>query len=1222
MSWWNRFNRQLNSKNQRRLLRATTYTLGMLRSRMIVAAVVVVGVTVAIFTLPAPRAAAELEPIRYGKDVRPILSDRCFQCHGPDGEQRQANLRLDLAEEATKSRPKGAAIVPGNAAASPLFKRITSDDPKFSMPPPDSNKHALDAGQREIIRRWIDDGAHYESHWAFSPPTRAAVPTPKDAHWGSNEIDRFLLARMERAGVAASAPADHATLVRRLFLDLTGLPPTPQEIADFVGDTAPDARAKLIDRLMSQEPFVSRYAERMTVPWLDVARYADTSGIHMDAGRSIWLWRDWVIDAYRTNKPYDQFIVEQLAGDLMKDATPSQVIASGFNRNHVTSDEGGAIDEEYRLEYAVDRVATTSAAFMGLSVQCARCHDHKFDPVTTEDFYAMIAFFNSNEEPGIYTQSTDPLRSLEPALDMPTAAQTAQLAEIQRSLVALTAERDTPSPQEASEFDAYRTNLSAGTDLQWMPATTIAARSTHGSVLTIQPDGSVLVSGENPKNDEHIITLETDATDLRVVALEVLTDPSLPRGRAGRAPNGNATLDSIEIEAISKADPTKTERIKLDWAWADLEQPDGDYRVTNALTNHDDRVWAIDAHQKDGNRIAVFASTKSFGFAGGTQLRVTLGYISPYDQHALGRVRLSLATATDSLMERLPATSSAWYIAGPWMTEPGQNPYEIVRGPEASPVFNRQEKWGDFSWRYAPGVIDEQLVSLAQGTDSEYVARQIYSPTARELEISFGSDDGMVIYVNGVKVHEARVERSLSADQERVKIPLNAGENIMVCKIVNTGGPAGFYQRVIPAPHTMARGTIPLVLPESYTREEVRTAARDAWRKDGSPRVRELSEKIAQTEKSKALVSEQIPRTMVMKEAAMPRKTFVLKRGSYDQPDQDRPVTRAIPKFLGTLSDEMPANRLGLAQWLVSPQNPLTARVTINRLWEQFFGRGIVRTENDFGFQGEWPTHPELLDWLATEFRESGWDIQHMIRLMLNSDAYAQSSRVRPDIAEFDPDDRLLSWYPRQRLSAEQIRDQALYVSGLLRERVGGPSVKSYQPDGLWQEVAMPTSNTRTYQRGKDDDLWRRSLYTYWKRAAPPPSLLTFDAPTREYCVTRRMTTNTPLQALVLWNDGQFVEAARNMAARILQGSSTDSQRLTDLFESCTGQRPSATTIQHLLTTLQANRARYENNTEDAKKFISIGDSPQNDQLDSRELAAWTLLTNAIFSSDATLVKD
>ncbi|MSQ90207.1 MAG: DUF1553 domain-containing protein [Phycisphaerales bacterium] len=1194
----------------------------MYAARWLVIGGVGAGIVVAITTLPVPSAAAPPEPIRYGRDVRPILADRCFICHGPDLAQRKGELRLDSFDEATKGRKSGAAIVAGDARKSLVWQKVTATDPGERMPPPDSSKHALDASQCEIIKRWIDEGAGYEPHWAFTPPLRPAAPQLKDRSWGANDIDQFILANLEKSGFAPSPAADRATLCRRIFLDLTGLPPTETELDAFAADPSDDARAKLIDRLLTQEPYRSRYAERMSVPWLDVARFADTSGIHMDAGRSIWLYRDWVLDAFRSNKPYDQFVIEQLAGDLIPGATTDQIVASGFNRNHVTSDEGGAINEEYLLEYAVDRVATTSSAFLGLSMQCARCHDHKFDPISTEDFYSVLAFFNSVEEPGVYTQVPDAERSLEPFVETPTEPQREQLTQLDQSIATILAARDLPAADEEQAFAAYSAALVSQGDLTWVAATTIAAESTNGATLTIQPDGSVLASGLNPADDQHILTLTTPASDLRLIALEAMTDPSLAAGRVGRAQNGNAVLDSISVEAISVVDPTQTQRIALAWAWADAEQANDDFRAINALVPDEGRRWAVGSHTKEGTRLAVFAAIEPFGFVGGTTLRVTLNSSSPYGQHVFGRVRLSLAQVSDALMAKLPEATSAWYIAGPWMTQVGVNAYDIARGPEGARRFSRGETWGEFGWRYAPAVIDSTLVSLAQGEGTEYLARQIFAPSARELELSLGSDDGIQVFLNGARVHEARVDRAVKPDQEVVNLALNAGENLLVCKVVNTGGIGGFYHRARAEAGAMTREMVPLVLPTPYTRDESRTEARTAWRTSASPRFRELSESLAKAQQERALVTKQIPHTMVMKDRMVPTETFVLKRGVYDQPDHSRPVARAIPSALGSLKQDQPANRLGLAQWITSNENPLMARVVVNRLWEQFFGRGIVRTENDFGLQGEWPTNPELLDWLAVEFSSSGWDLQHIIRLIMASDTYAQSSRHRIDIAAVDPDNRLLSWYPRQRLAAEQIRDQGLFVAGILKEKFGGPSVKPYQPEGLWQEVAMPQSNTRVYERGMNDDLWRRSLYTYWKRASPPPAMLTLDAPTREYCATRRLTTNTPLQALVLWNDEQFVEAARHAAERVLRDAPDDSQRLALLYLRCTGERPTAERLTALAATLAANRARYVTDIEDANQLLAVGESPSPSAEESPEIAAWTLVANAILCSDASLVKD
>ncbi len=1190
--------------------------------RWFVLAAVGIGVAVAIRTPPTPTTTSAAESIHYGRDVRPILSDRCFLCHGPDPKARKGDLRLDSFADATRQRSDGAPIVAGDSRKSLVWQRISSTDPSEVMPPAESTKHALNAQQRETIRKWIDAGAQYESHWAFTPPVQPTPPEVTDGAWSVNAIDRFIHARLANDGIAPSSPADRATLCRRIFFDLTGLPPTEQELDGFAADTQPDAQSRLIDQLLTQEPYKSRYAERMAVPWLDVARFADTSGIHMDAGRSIWLYRDWVLDAFRSNKPYDQFVIEQLAGDLIPQATTEQIVASGFNRNHVTSDEGGAINEEYLLEYAVDRVATTSSAFLGLSMQCARCHDHKFDPVSTQDFYSMLAFFNSNEEPGIYSQVPDAERSLEPFIETPTAAQREELAQLDQSISAMTAERDLPAPDEAQAYLDYCTTTVAASDIVWVEALPIAASSANGATLTIEPDRSVVARGTNPAVDRHTITLSTDSTNLRMIALELLTDATLPEGRVGRAPNGNAVLDAITVEAISKADPSVHTAIPLAWSWGDVEQSNGDFHSVNALTADEGRQWAVDSHMQPGSRVALFAAIDPFGFVGGTELRVTLHYGSPYAQHIFGRVRLSLAEVSDALMARLPEATSGWYIAGPWLTQVGTDGYELARGPETAQQFSRAQTWGEFGWRHAPAVLEAELVGLAQGMSTEYLARQIYSPSARDLELALGSDDGIQIYLNGAVVRDVRGERAVKPDQERVILPLRAGENLLVCKVINTGGLGGFYHRVQRAIGTMTRAMIPIALPASMTREATRTAARTAWRASASPRYAAITESLAKAIAQRALVTSQVPHTMVMKDRAMATETFVLKRGAYDQPDRDQPVKRAIPAALGMLRDDQPANRLGLAQWIASDKNPLLARVVVNRLWEQFFGRGIVRTENDFGLQGEWPTNPELLDWLAVDFQSHGWDLQRMIRAILSSATYAQSSRLRPDVAQRDPENRLLSWYPRQRLAAEQIRDQGLFVAGILKEKFGGPSVKPYQPEGLWQEVAMPQSNTRIYSQGMNDDLWRRSIYTYWKRASPPPAMLTLDAPTREYCSTRRLTTNTPLQALVLWNDEQFVEAARHAAARVLNESGDDAHRLSLLYVRCTGKQPSHLQLEALTRTLNANRQRYRTSVEEAQMLLAVGESPSPSAEDSPEIAAWTLVANAILCSDPSIVKD
>ncbi len=1167
--------------------------------------------------------AATLEPIRYGRDIRPILSDRCFLCHGPDRAKQQAGLRLDSFEDATAARKNRPAIVPGKPNDSELLSRIAEHDPAKVMPTPESAKRPISEHERELLTRWIAEGAAYESHWAFTPPLAHAPPVVVNAAWPRNDIDRFMLASMERVGVKPSEQASDEDLVRRVYLDLTGLPPTPSETDAYLADASDDRYEQLVDQLMTVEPYASRHAERMSVPWLDIARYADTSGIHMDAGRQMWLWRDWVLNAFRTNMPYDQFIIEQLAGDLIPSASIDQIVASGFNRAHVTSDEGGAIDAEYRLEYAVDRVNTTGAAFLGLSVGCARCHDHKFDPVTTEDFYSLIAFFNSNEEPGIYSQAPDANRALEPFVEVPRKEDAPRLSVLVEAEKAARVEQSSAGASEAADLAAYVADVRAG----FTPVATRveSAMSRGGAVMTVQADGSVLVSGANPASDEHVITLHTDARDMRLLMLEAMTDASHTDNRVGRAPNGNAVLDAISVEAVSIADPTQSRTIELTWAWADYEQENGDYRVVNALTKGEGRQWAVRSHEVPGSRTALFAAKEPFGFEGGTALRVTLNYDSSYAQHIFGRVRVTPLQASDAALALLPEASSAWYIAGPFFAE-ASVAYGSDFGPEKEVRFARAAKFGTVGasaeWRHAPGVLEAQSVGLAASPGAEFIARQIYSPDARTIELSFGSDDGLVLFHNGVKIHENKTDRAVAPDQDRVTMTLVPGENLLVCKVVNTGGQAGFYHRAIVRDGVWDRAMVALVAPEGKIRAEAAEEAKNGWRTRFSPTFVAAAAKIDAIAAERAKLLATTPRTMVMKETAMPRETFVYTRGAYDHPDTARPVQRAVPKILGSLAADAPRNRLGLAQWLVSAENPLTARVTVNRVWETLFGNGITRTSDDFGLQGEWPTHAELLDSLSVKLREGGWNLRALVRDIVTSATYRQSSRVRSELALTDPSNRLLSYYPRQRLSAEQIRDGALYAAGLLKEQLGGPSVKPYQPDGLWQETAMLGSNTREYAQGAGDDLWRRSLYTYWKRASPPPTMLTFDAPTREFCSTRRIVTNTPLQALALWNDPQFVEAARFAAARTLRESSDDRARIELLYRRATGVHPSDNARMLMEAVLAENRARYQAAPSDAMQLLSVGSSARVEDLDAAELAAWTMLANAVLTSDATIVKD
>ncbi len=1207
--------------------------------------------------------AAAAEPLRYDRDIRPILADRCFRCHGPDERARQGELRLDLFAGATLDRGGYAAVVPGSHVESELWRRVTHADPEERMPPAKSNRRPLSAAEVALVERWIDEGARYEPHWSFVPPARPPEPAVGDEAWCRNPIDRFVRERLEHEGVEPSPPAGPETLLRRVFLDLTGLPPTPEELEQFLADSGADASAgdvpgaayeRWVRRLLTEEPYRTRHAERMATPWLDQSRYADTCGIHMDAGRQMWLWRDWVLEAYRSNMPFDRFLTEQLAGDLLPGATEAQKIASGFNRNHVTTDEGGAIAEEYLVEYAVDRAATTGSVFLGLTLGCARCHEHKFDPIGQEEFYRFYSFFNSIEEPGLYSQLPDPERAFEPFLVVPTEEQTAGMAELRAAREREEEELDRPVPGEDEIRQVFFAELLEQSGVAWEEDAVVLAESAGGAALAVQPDGSVLATGANPDQDEHALTLRTQGTGLRLLLVEALTDPSLAAGddaapvadgtgegdphgtgRVGRAPNGNAVLSGISAEAVSLADRSRRVPLAVTWAWADHEQDgESEFGVVNAL-DPDPLGWAVDGHRREGGRAALFLAAEPFGFEGGTEVVVRLAYRSQYAQHALGRVRLSLGHIGSSGLDALPAAASDWLFAGPFPDEAPGAGYRRSFGPESDAGLDRARNFGfgNQSWRFDPEIADGKPNPLPSGVNVTYVGRRLFVPTARTVRVSLGTDDGYRLFLDGLELASREVDRALEADQEELEVALPAGTHVLVLAVVNTGGEAGFYWRAEPREQELAGDLVAAFLPESARWPEL-TARRDrGWRLAFSPEYRARTEKIEALGQELAALEAALPRTMVMQELAEPRETYLLMRGAYDRPDRERPVTRGVPAVLGQLPEGAPPDRLGLAQWMTAPENPLVARVAVNRLWELVFGEGLVRTSEDFGHQGEWPSHPELLDWLAVEFRESGWDVQHLLELLVTSSTYRQGSRARPELAERDPGNRWLAFFPRKRLEAEALRDQALFLAGLLVERLGGPSVKPYQPEGLWQEVAMTQSNTREYEVGEGDELWRRSLYTYWKRACPPPSLMTFDAPTREFCTIRRASTNTPLQALVLWNDEQFVEAARALAVRTLdtrtlaappsspEAALDDRTRLSQLFRRCTGRGPDGEELEALAEGLAGFRERYRLAPEDAAGLLEVGEAANPAELDPAELAAWTLVASAVLNLDAVLTR-
>ncbi|MBK8096645.1 MAG: DUF1549 domain-containing protein [Planctomycetes bacterium] len=910
------------------------------------------------------------DPVRYDRDIRPILADRCFKCHGPDPATREAKLRLDVRDDALAARDGTAAIVPGDPDASELIRRVEHADPDEVMPPKKSDKRPLTADDKALLRRWIQEGAHYEAHWSFVPPVRPTPPAAPAGYPVHNEVDRFLAANLARHGVPTSPPADQATLCRRVFLTLTGLPPTPEELQAFTNDSRPDAYERLVDRLLNEEPWRSRFAERFASQWLDAARYADTSGIHMDAGRQIWPWRDWVLRALRDDLPFDRFVTEQIAGDLLPNATQDQIIASGFHRNHVTTDEGGAIDEEYRVEYAVDRTATTGSVLLGLTLGCARCHEHKYDPITHDDFYRVYAFFNTNDEPGLYSQIPDANRALEPFLTVATPELQQQITGVQQELATAREQLAATDPEETAKIRTFLDGLVTECGLAWTTPPVTRATSDGGATQQVQSDGSVLASGANPARDVVRLRLRTEATDQRLLCLEALTDASLPGGKVGRAPNGNAVLQSIEVTAVSTVDPEQRQPVRLAWAWADIEQADGDYKVVNALANDDNRGWAVAAHQRPpGPRRALFLAEQPFGFAGGTELEVALHYDSVYAEHAFGRVRVSISGLAEAGLARLPEALSGWYLAAPF---PGPDPYETAHGPEL-PGVDLKQSFGKVKWRHQDRFAEGKVNGgLPEGAVVNYVATRVFAPTARTRKASLGSDDGFQLYVNGQRVAENRVDRGVAADQDRADVPLPAGHSLLVMKVINTGGAGGFYLRREPRDGELS-GDLPLALLPGPAQDEATTAALTlAWRLRFSPDYARRKEAVTGLEQRLRDLENQQPKTMVMKEAATPRQTYVLLRGEYDKPDTNRPMS---PSCRRRWARCRPAHRQpppALRTGSTPTGQPAAGAGAVNRLWEFVFGVGIVRTSEDFGLQGEWPSHPELVDWLALELRDHG----------------------------------------------------------------------------------------------------------------------------------------------------------------------------------------------------------------------------------------------------------
>ncbi|MEX2111687.1 MAG: DUF1553 domain-containing protein [Pirellulales bacterium] len=1028
------------------------------------------------------------ETIGYNRDVRSILADNCFACHGPDSAARKADLRLDQRDAAIEM----GAIAPGKPDESELIARITSDDPELRMPPATTHK-TVTPEQVEVLKQWIAAGAEYQPHWSFIAPVRPAVPEVQDKAWPRSPLDHFILARLEAEGLAPAPEADRRTLARRASLDLTGLPPEPAVVEAFVNDTSPDAYEHYVDHLLS----LPAWGEHRGRYWLDVARYADTHGIHFDNFREMWSYRDWVIEAFNRNIPFSQFTIEQLAGDLLSDRTLDQVIASGFNRCNMTTNEGGVIADEYLVLYTRDRTETTSQVWLGMTTGCAVCHDHKFDPFTQREFYELAAFFNNTTQGAMDGN----IKDTPPIVMVPPDDNRREWDELKIQVADAGQQVDARRASGRADFDGW---------LAASPASTVETKVTSqglcfhaplndnaGNVLTFSVDGqprSVTVEGQ-PQWDEGITAPK---------ALKTQAETLFEVNDAGNFEKDQAFTCSVRVKVPKK-----------------------------------DLTGAVLSRMDDGN-----------GYRG-------------------------------------------WDI---WLND----------GRPATHVIHQ---WPDDAMK----VIGKTPLE----PDRWYTITVTYE--------AGGNADSVKIYLDGQQ-QEVEVATNSLKNSIRTEVPLklaqrNSGARLNDIVLQDLR----IYDRALPATevadlNSAARMAFLVAKPpEGRTPSEVDELF-GWWLKTIDATHQQLTARKQQLEAREAEIKSQSTIAHVMQEKQDEAMAFILFRGEYDKRRDE--VKADTPDIMPAFPADLPKNRLGLAQWLLRPDHPLTARVTVNRFWQEVFGAGLVRTAGDFGVAGQLPSHPELLDWLAIEFREDGWDVKRFFKLLVMSATYRQSAAVTPEKLEKDVSNRLLSRGPRFRMDAEAVRDYALASSGLLTPRLGGPSVRPYQPPGVWEAVAMIGSNTRDYKQDAGEDLYRRSLYTFWKRAAPPASMDIFNAPNREVCSVQRERTNTPLQALVTLNDPQFVEAARHLAQRALRECGGDDNARIDfiaqrlLARSFTDQeRPIvADSLAKLLS-------YYREHGDDAQKLIATGEAQPDASLDPATLAGWTMLTNELMNLDEVLTK-
>ncbi|MDB6041068.1 MAG: putative rane protein [Verrucomicrobiales bacterium] len=991
-------------------------------------------------------------PMDYARDIKPIFESRCYDCHG--AKKQKNGLRLDLKEAALRGGDEGKPEwIPGKSGESRIIARVTSTDPDEVMPPKGDH---LTTDQIKTLRQWIDEGAIWpesaaevpaKKHWAYLPPVKAPLPGVQDPAWSKNPIDRFVLVRLQKEGLKPSAHADAPALLRRMSLDLTGLPPTLEEADRFLADATPEAYSKMIEHYLASP----QYGENWARLWLDLARYADSHGYEKDPGRKMWPYRDWVINALNQNMKFDQFTIEQIAGDLLPNATESQKVASGFHRNTMFNTEGGVDKEQSRMETIVDRVNTTATVWLGSTLNCAQCHTHKYDPFTIKEYYRFMAYFNNCDEP---------------QLEVPSKEQAAKRAELQPEVARLEKVLETPTPQLEAEQASWEYKT-ATVQPHWIPLDPAGFLSSGGATITKLSDKSLLVGGNNPTNDTYIVVANTPSSKITALRLEVLPDESLPQHSSGRDANGSFVVSAVDVTAAPLNQPSATRAVKFKTAVADYTQ--NGHSATNLIDGKNGTGWAVDAGTEKGRveRYVELEPETPISFASGGTLTITLKNGTQWGTANPGRFRISVTTNET---------------------------------PLAAPL--------------------------------------IPAPTLKILAI-------------------APLDRS-----EADKINL-----------------ATYYRTI-------------------------------------SPALKESREMLAAKKKELDELQRRIPSTLVMQEKAQSRDTFVLARGNFS--NKGEKVTPGVPAIFGISEDQEPTNRLGLARWLVATNNPLTARVMVNRVWAQYFGKGLVETEEDFGTQGASPSHPELLDWLAADFMATGWNLKALHRTIVTSMTYQQSSVISPELEEKDPSNRWLARGPRFRVPAENVRDIALSVSGLLRRKVGGPSVYPPQPDGIWTQIY----GDEKWTTSEGDDRYRRGLYSYAKRTSPYPTFASFDAPSREVCTARRPRTNTPLQALSTLNDPAFIEAAQVLARKVASNSAPEpEQRVSLAFRLCLTRKPAPQEVERLVKLYNTELEHYKLDAKAAVEMAFGAGAKPMEGFDVPELAAWTVVANVLLNLDETITK-